>query len=307
MPKVSEYSLFVSLLLFTLQVFGQSLPPGVVKVDSVYIDQSEVTNINWLEYLYYLDKDSTEDAYLSALPDSSVWYQIYDSAIADPLFQSGFRFAGFRYMPIVGISQKQAADYCKWRTEAVKSKVLKDEVRNGITYFEYRLPSESEWEYVAIRNQTFQDSYLKKNALKLRMPKNSELKVLSKELKYDINIKELKKDIKQFYTHNPILLLDNLNTQENPYFKTLIGIGLGTKYAHFYDVQVENLRGNVSEITLTPGVARGGNWTLTEKESAINVRIKYEKPSPLLGFRCFCEIEFKDVEANDEIKSSAKD
>lgn len=288
-----KYFLYTLLFFICSSVIGQQLPPGVVKVDSIYIDQTEVTNVNWTEYLHYLKQDSTKEAYTFALPDTTVWYQVYDSAIAAPLVQSGYKFAGLRYMPIVGITQQQAINYCQWRTDLVRPKILADTINYKIKNLQYRLPSEKEWMYVAVRNRAYEDSYVKKALLKSRIPKNKKLKALGEELNYEVEIKVLKKEIKAFYIKNPLLLLDNLNTTANPYFKTLIGVGIGPKYIHFYDLTVENIRGNVSELTLTPGVARGGNWTLTEKESAINVKIRYRKPSALLGFRCLCEIEFE--------------
>ncbi|HNP94407.1 MAG TPA: SUMF1/EgtB/PvdO family nonheme iron enzyme, partial [Cyclobacteriaceae bacterium] len=40
-----------------------------VSVASFYMDETEIANIHWLEYLHYLAKDSTQEVYSAALPD----------------------------------------------------------------------------------------------------------------------------------------------------------------------------------------------------------------------------------------------
>jgi hypothetical protein len=60
-----------------------------------------------------------------------------------------------------------------------------------------------------------------------------------------------------------------------------------------YDVeipQIDNIRGNVSEMTATKGIAKGGNWQSAEGEISVWDNVKYDKPSALIGFRCICEI-----------------
>ena len=44
-----------------------------VTIASFYMDEAEVANIHWLEYLHFVRKDSAEEFYQSALPDTTVW------------------------------------------------------------------------------------------------------------------------------------------------------------------------------------------------------------------------------------------
>ena len=44
-----------------------------VSVASFYMDETEIANIHWLEYMHYLAKDSTQEVYAAALPDTTVW------------------------------------------------------------------------------------------------------------------------------------------------------------------------------------------------------------------------------------------
>ena len=41
-----------------------------VTIASFYMDEAEVANIHWLEYLHFVRKDSSEEFYQSALPDT---------------------------------------------------------------------------------------------------------------------------------------------------------------------------------------------------------------------------------------------
>ncbi|MCS6833369.1 MAG: formylglycine-generating enzyme family protein, partial [Flammeovirgaceae bacterium] len=87
-----------------------------VTVSSFYMDQTEVANIHWLEYLHFV-QDSGQQYYEDALPDTTVWAK--ELAFNDPYVDHYFRYPGFRFFPVVGISWLQAQNYCKWRTQVV--------------------------------------------------------------------------------------------------------------------------------------------------------------------------------------------
>lgn len=131
-----------------------------VTVASFYMDETEIANIHWLEYLFYIKKDSSEEFYQSALPDSLVW----ESPLAynDPYVEHYLRYPGFRYFPVVGVNWLQSVDFAKWRTNVVNKKLAEDAgvevpeggngripLETGVVLPDYRLPSESEWEYAA--------------------------------------------------------------------------------------------------------------------------------------------------------------
>jgi len=99
--------------------------PRTVTVSSFYMDQTEVSNVNYLEYLYWLQRTFGADfpeVYRRALPDTNCWRS--DLAYNEPFVQYYLRHPAYRYYPVVGVSWVQATEYCKWRTDRVNENIL---------------------------------------------------------------------------------------------------------------------------------------------------------------------------------------
>jgi gliding motility-associated lipoprotein GldK len=79
-------------------------------------------------------------------PDTLAWIHDFTYSYNEPLTNMYFWHPGYDDYPVVGVNWKQARSFCVWRTN----------LRNGYLFTEgssyeqnYRLPTESEWEYAA--------------------------------------------------------------------------------------------------------------------------------------------------------------
>ncbi|MEO1515309.1 MAG: SUMF1/EgtB/PvdO family nonheme iron enzyme [Bacteroidota bacterium] len=99
--------------------------PRRVTVSSFYMDETEVANIDYREYLYWLNRvfrESYPEVYLNALPDTLVWRE--ELSYNEPFVETYFRHPSYDLYPVVGVNWVQANEFCKWRTDRVNEMVL---------------------------------------------------------------------------------------------------------------------------------------------------------------------------------------
>ncbi len=102
--------------------------PRRVTVSSFYLDESEVTNADYREYLYWLrrvyDYDYYPQIYQSALPDTLVWRD--KMGLNDVYVENYLRHPAYNFYPVVGVNWEQAMRFCQWRTDRVNEQILID-------------------------------------------------------------------------------------------------------------------------------------------------------------------------------------
>ena len=108
--------------------------PRRVTVPSFYMDQTEVSNLAYLEYLYWLDRVFGQDfpaVVRNARPDTLVWRE--KLAYNEPLVENYLRHPAYHDYPVVGVTWVQANDFCLWRTDRVNEMLL---INEGILDFD---------------------------------------------------------------------------------------------------------------------------------------------------------------------------
>jgi gliding motility-associated lipoprotein GldJ len=99
--------------------------PRKVSVSSFYMDETEVTNFMWTEYLYWLSRvygSDNPEVYTNALPDTLAWRD--KLSYNENYVRYYLRYPAYREYPVVGVSWLQANNYCKWRTDRVNENIM---------------------------------------------------------------------------------------------------------------------------------------------------------------------------------------
>jgi len=102
--------------------------PRRVTVSSFYMDETEIRNVDYNEYLYWLSYVYSSDyrfLYREALPDTLVWRERL--AFNEPMVELYLRHPAYEEYPVVGVSWVQASKYCDWRTDRVNELILRSE------------------------------------------------------------------------------------------------------------------------------------------------------------------------------------
>lgn len=271
-------------------------PPGTVWLrDNLFIDETEVSNFSYLEFLYWL-KRNKYSAYNLMLPDTLCWDRA-DIGNADKLITNYSDHPTYRYYPVIGISYNQAVYFCEWRSYMVnellyiRANKLKHHPDSEKVYMarapkkvKYRLPTKEEWEYAAAAGLDYCNFPMGYESLTTyNVPVNNTLEY------YNYYTKDFraidKKCEKAIEVGCPT---------------TGIYSGKANRYGLY------QMLGNVSELTadtLVKGFnyslplynierseSERGSYTMNSLTYNYTISKKYKRPEPWIGFRCVAEI-----------------
>jgi hypothetical protein len=283
--------------------------PMSIEIDSnLYYDQSEISNLNWREYMYWTKSvfGSHSEEYHATLPDTSVWTPI--DTCNGSYAESYLRQPAYQNYPVVGISFEQALAYSNWRTDRVLEYLLInynymelmahqdpdnyftiERFRNGsielkkpianITHYPvFRLPTEDEWKQAVTFNNSVSSQEDRKTQKAMEQCFENTPEIISR-----VN-RCIDDTLMGDYT---AVVHPTENRQK---LKTGSSITSGNDLLEINIPIIFRLRGNVREMTATKGISVGGGWcdsmdliqaqaTFTESGSTSNC----------LGFRNICE------------------
>ncbi|TXK45756.1 SUMF1/EgtB/PvdO family nonheme iron enzyme [Pontibacter qinzhouensis] len=278
-------------------------PPGTVYLEkNLFVDRAEITNMHWNGYLHALKRDSTREAYLQALPDTSLWDSVDNTG---NLKKNYLRSIRFRYYPVVGITYEQAVAFSSWRsvvsTESYNKYNNRSLTQRNVkerykVIFTWRLPSVEEWEKAAaggLDPETYPYGLKVKNFFTSVNPNHQIIDSLGYARP------ELRKELKYHLRYNPY-----------PNFNCINSFGKGFRYGFFqphhtpifFDnhrpltanrpnkLQIYDAVGNVAEMTSIKGIAKGGSWAHLMQYATIKQTQKYDQPKVWLGLRGICEV-----------------
>lgn len=280
-----NFFLFATLFIASLALFSFQYKKGALKkigkfnllqwevgendkettpAEDYYMFRSEVTNLDYKEFLYYL-KANHPEKYATALYDSTAWLKD-DKVYNETLVHHYFTHKAFQNYPVQCISKEAAKMYCSWLQDRLKEGFLKD----ADFTFEVRLPTQEEW-MKAAKGGFYSNIYTWGGTDltdKKGQPKCAYYALGAENISYDYEA--------ETYVVNPKVLRKSIQLF-NP------------KATESFDPNAFGLFdmcGNVAEMVADKDVAMGGHWKSTGGDVRVNSEMPFDgTPNCYVGFR----------------------
>ncbi len=269
---------------------GTEIPPGIIILpNGSMMDETEITNFNWCEYLYWIDQKIGPNSpeYLAALPDSTIWIQTDTCLRQHDEFY--LRHPAYRNYPVVGITQQQALDFCNWRTNRVYEYIL---IREGVIKWETDQTKETHFtieRYLAGRFKNYVPDTNFNYVPRYNLPSISEWEyaISYTDSLECIHFSRSKKEERIKCWTDPFI-----NAGNPPCFTSHGGDVTGPVSSFCIKKRlpkyIYNLRGNVREWVIEKDTCIGGGWNDSKKMIYSQPAAQQTKPSANTGFRCVC-------------------
>lgn len=239
-----------------------------LSVNGFFMGKTEVSNIQYAEFIAALKAANATEKLKIALPDTNLWNN-------QPYTDYYHRHPAYHDYPAVNITHEAAKLYCEWLTETINKRMA----GTGKTYM-FRLPERAEF-IRAARGDNYQMVYAWGGPY-LRNSKGlflcNFLRMDEGTIHYNAEKKEYEivKDAALFLTDD----FSDVTAPVKSYFPNSFG---------FY-----NLNGNVSEMISEKGKAVGGDW----KSPGYDVRNESIKDIPAAGPTTGFRVVMSFIESN---------
>lgn len=237
-----------------------------------YMLGTEITNLNWMEFVHYIREAFGEDSAAALLPASGLWTSL-DSSFS-VYEQYYYSHPAYHEYPVVNVSHAQAEAYCRWITGYL----------NGMEHVpfarvEFRLPTAEEWEYAAAGG-LLQPLY----AWGTPFVMDEEGRPMGRFL--NVDPARMRRDAEGNLVVDP---------EEPPLPGPMLGPDLQSPVLSFSpnDYGLYNMSGNVAEFVAEDGLTKGGSWYDPGYYMRLDSEQHYEtgeSASPTRGFRIVMEV-----------------
>ena len=125
---------------------GKDSADVMVKKDTSYVDENGYIVNKTMFVELKSRRDFISSRIINVYPDTLCWIRDFTYAYNEPYMKMYFYHDGYGDYPVVGVSWEQASAFCHWRTQYYNAAQIRN--KQHIVQ-DYRLPTESEWEYAA--------------------------------------------------------------------------------------------------------------------------------------------------------------